>query len=82
MFLIGLLFAQFRWRAGGILGLILIHGLWDLETVTLVAGSNEQFLAIGQTEISNPFLVYLGLVLILSVPIYLGWLHPKFTRPH
>jgi hypothetical protein len=31
-FVIGLLFALIRWRAGGILGLIILHGLWDLET--------------------------------------------------
>ena len=35
-FVIGLLFALIRWRAGGILGLIIFHGLWDLETVWLV----------------------------------------------
>jgi membrane protease YdiL (CAAX protease family) len=27
-FVIGLLFALIRWRAGGILGLIVLHGLW------------------------------------------------------
>jgi len=80
VFLIGLLFAQIRWRAGGILGLILIHGLWDLETVLLVASSNEQILSIGRPEIPHPFLVILGLVLMLIVPLYLGWLHPRLAH--
>jgi membrane protease YdiL (CAAX protease family) len=49
-FMIGLLFALIRWRAGGILGLVAIHALWDLETVLLVADSNAEIIGQGLSD--------------------------------
>ncbi len=51
---IGLVFALLRWRVGGILGLIVLHGLWDLHAVLLVADSNAQVLSWGRPEIPHP----------------------------
>jgi membrane protease YdiL (CAAX protease family) len=70
--LIGLIFALIRWRAGGILGLILLHGLWDLETVWLVAGSNVQVLGdLSQITIASRLLAAVGGLLLALVPLYL-----------
>ena len=80
-FFIGLYFALFRWRAGGILGLIFIHGLWDLESVLLVAGSNRQILDLAsRPDILHAGWLYLGTALFFGVPLYLGWLHPLVER--
>ena len=78
--LIGLLFALIRWRGGGIVGLIVLHGLWDLETVWLVSDSNTAILSPGAIAFRYPVLVWLGFVLLLLVPAYLGWLHPRLER--
>ena len=70
--LIGLVFALIRWRAGGILGLILLHALWDLETVWLVAGSNAQVLGdLSQITFTSRLLAALGTLLLVLVPLYL-----------
>jgi membrane protease YdiL (CAAX protease family) len=78
--LIGLLFAQIRWRGGGIVGLIVLHGLWDLETVWLVSDSNAAIFSPGAISFRYPALVNLGTVLLLLVPVYLAWIHPCFER--
>jgi membrane protease YdiL (CAAX protease family) len=81
--LIGLLFALIRWRAGGILGLILLHALWDLETAWLVAGSNAQVLGgLHQITFTSRPLVILGTLLLVLVPLYLwkGY-RPKQALP-
>ncbi len=36
---IGLLYALLRWRAGGIVRLIVLHGLWDLQNVLFISES-------------------------------------------
>jgi membrane protease YdiL (CAAX protease family) len=77
---IGLLFALLRWRGGGILGLIVLHGLWDLETVWLVSDSNAAILNPEAITYRYPSLVGLGTVLLLLVPAYLVWVHPRFER--
>ena len=69
--LIGLLFALIRQRAGGITGLIILHGLWDLETVLLVADSNAEILSPGNITFTHPAMMLLGTVLLVLVPIYL-----------
>lgn len=80
-FFIGLFFALLRWRAGGILGLIVLHALWDLETVWLVSDSNAQILGnINQIGFSNQLLTLLGTLLLFLVPLYLWKLHPLFHR--
>jgi membrane protease YdiL (CAAX protease family) len=74
--LIGLLFALIRWRGGGIVGLILLHGLWDLETVLLVTDSNAAILSGGVIAFKSELLVWLGTVLLVLVPVYVWKLHP------
>jgi membrane protease YdiL (CAAX protease family) len=76
-FLVGLIFALMRWRAGGILGLILVHGLYDLETVLLVSNSSQEILDLNRLAIGNLFQAYLGFAVMLCVPLYLWKLHPR-----
>jgi membrane protease YdiL (CAAX protease family) len=76
--LIGLIFALIRWRAGGILGLIVIHALWDLQAVWLVASSNADILTVIPPTIPHPILLTVGLALMLLVPIYLWKVSPIF----
>ncbi len=75
--LIGLIFALIRWRAGGILGLILVHGLYDLESAWLVSADNVLILNQSYPTIRFPGLVYLGLVLLVIVPIFLWIIYPR-----
>ena len=77
--LIGLLFALLRWRGGGIVGLIVVHALWDLETILLVADSNADILASGTLAFRNLAGIYLGTVLLFAVPLYLWLLHPRLV---
>jgi membrane protease YdiL (CAAX protease family) len=75
--LIGLLFALIRWRTGGILGLIVVHALWDLETTLLVSDSNAAiFDSLGNISFSHPLLVWLGTALLVMAPVYLWKFHP------
>jgi membrane protease YdiL (CAAX protease family) len=77
MFVIGLIFALIRWRAGGILGLIGLHALWDLESVLLVTDSNASIANLSRPEIPYPGLTITGLVLMLAVPFYLWIIHDR-----
>jgi membrane protease YdiL (CAAX protease family) len=77
---IGLIFAVIRWRAGSILGLILIHGLYDLETVLLVSEDNALILNQRYPGIRFPGLVYLGLALFFVVPIFLWLIYPRIGK--
>jgi membrane protease YdiL (CAAX protease family) len=79
-FLIGLLFALMRLRSGGIVGLIVLHGLWDLETAWLLSGSNAEILDMQHLSIANPTLLWLGTALLLAVPLYLLWGIPYIER--
>ena len=78
--LIGLLFALIRWRAGGIVGLIVLHGLWDLQSVLLVAESNAEIIDGLEVTFSNPAMVWLGTALLVLVPVYVWLLHPRLAR--
>jgi membrane protease YdiL (CAAX protease family) len=78
--LIGLIFALIRWRAGGILGLILVHGLYDLETALLVSEDNALVVSKGALEIHTLGLVYIGLALLVFVPIFLWKIYPYFIK--
>lgn len=65
----GVVFGAIRWRASGILGLILVHGMIDVIAVEM-----WPYLTIGQlgqVQVVHPVLVILGYGLILAVPIYL-----------
>jgi len=77
---IGLLYAQIRWRGGGIVGLIVLHGLWDLESIWLVADANSAIFSPGTVTFRYPALVYLGTLLLMIVPVYLAWLHPRLIH--
>jgi membrane protease YdiL (CAAX protease family) len=79
-FLLGLIFALMRWRAGGILGLILVHGLYDLESALLVSNSSQEILDFSRISIGNLFQAYLGFAVMLGVPFYLWKLHPRVKR--
>lgn len=79
-FLVCLIFALVRWRAGGILGLVLIHGLWDLQSVLLVAGSNAQILNAGSIQFIYPVLVWVGFLMMLFPAFYLWLIHPRVIR--
>jgi protein-S-isoprenylcysteine O-methyltransferase Ste14/membrane protease YdiL (CAAX protease family) len=76
MLFYGLIFALMRWRAGGIVGLIVVHGLMDLQAALLVSDSNVEIISQGRPEIPYPALLVLGLVLLVLLPIYLWKLHP------
>jgi membrane protease YdiL (CAAX protease family) len=75
-FVIGLIFALMRWRAGGIVGLIFVHGLWDLQAVIWVADSNALVLRWGRPGIDNPVILLIGFGLMVLVPLYLWRIHP------
>lgn len=80
-FIIGLVFALVRWRAGGIAGLILVHGLADITSAELLPSIDISQL--GRPAITHPTLLILGYLLILLLPMYLWKIHPwveeKFT---
>jgi membrane protease YdiL (CAAX protease family) len=80
MFLVGLVLALIRWRAGGILGLIILHGFYDLETVWLVAGDNNRILSQGAPQVISLTWIYIGLALLVGVPVYLWKIHPWLQR--
>jgi membrane protease YdiL (CAAX protease family) len=69
----GVVFGAIRWRAGGILGLIIAHGLSDVTSLWMLPNLDLQHLS--QPQIVHPVLLILGYGLILSVPIYL-WKAP------
>jgi membrane protease YdiL (CAAX protease family) len=77
---IGLVFALLRWRAGSILGLIVLHGLWDLQSVLQVPGDSSQVLAQGRPELTQPALAEVGTALLVLVPLYLWLVHPRLRR--
>ena len=81
-FVIGLVFALIRQRGGGIVGLIVLHGLWDLESTLLVAGDNTTILGQGLPQISSFPLIYLGTGLLVIPPLYLWLVYPRrHTEP-
>jgi len=76
---IGLLFVLIRWRAGGIVGLIVLHGLWDLQSVWMVADSNAAIVSIGRPDITHPVWVIVGFLMLLAVPLVM-WRFPFKAR--
>jgi len=73
--ILGLIFAVIRWRAGGIVGLILIHGMIDIPAIEIQTPLDPQQLH--QVQIEQPLLVVLGYLLLLGPVLYLWKLHPK-----
>jgi membrane protease YdiL (CAAX protease family) len=83
-FVLGLIFALMRWRAGGIIGLILVHGLYDLQGVLQISGSTEEIMGRPAPQLLYPWLLRLGFALMLLTPVYLWKIHPwllsRFAR--
>lgn len=77
-FIIGFVFALIRWRAGGILGLIITHGLIDITVLQLVPEVSTAIY--GQVALPHPFVAYFGFFMILAVPVYLWKIYPLFHR--
>jgi membrane protease YdiL (CAAX protease family) len=75
--LYGLVFALLRWRSGGILGAILVHGLMDFAGMLLLP--NSDVVSLNHPNIAHPFWMIFGLVLIIAPPIYL-WLFLPRTK--
>lgn len=77
--LYGLVFALIRWRAGGILGLILVHGLMDFTGLLLLPSTDV--VGLDRPDVPHPAWMFLGLALIFAVPIYLWKIHPWVSGP-
>ena len=73
-FFIGAVFAAIRWRTGGIVGLILVHALYDFSTAAIMPDLSLNSL-IGQVQINSWFFVILGYAMMIGVGIYL-WKAP------
>jgi membrane protease YdiL (CAAX protease family) len=76
MLLYGLIFALMRWRAGGITGLIFIHGMMDWLAAQMMPDTNG--VGLGRPEVPQPGWLLLGLLLIMVVPLGL-WKWVKKT---
>lgn len=70
----GLLFGLIRWRAGGIVGPIFVHGLLDIIATEMNPGLMVQ--DITHIHVVRPWCVLLGDVLLLAFIVYL-W---KFSK--
>jgi len=77
---IGALFAAIRWRTGGIVGLIVVHALYDLSVAAIVPDLTMDYL-IRQVQIHNWFLVALGYAIMIATGIYL-WKAPLRREPN
>ncbi len=73
--LFGVIFAVIRWRAGGIVGLIIVHGLMDVIATIMLP--DVDILQLGRPNLTSPLMLVAGYTFILIVPIYL-W---KFYHP-
>jgi len=78
--LYGVIFALLRWRTGSILGAILVHGLMDFEVILLLPNTDVVSVSLSRPNISHPFWMIFGLVLIIVAPIYLWLFHPRVKR--
>jgi len=67
--LFGVIFAVIRWRAGSIVGLVIVHGLMDVMASLMLPNFEMQQLR--QITLSYPLMLISGYALILMVPICL-----------
>ncbi len=72
MFFIGLIFGVIRRKAGGILGLIIIHALWDIESAWLVASSNADILSPGGYALVNRPMALAGTLIMIAPAVLLS----------
>jgi membrane protease YdiL (CAAX protease family) len=77
-FIIGLIFAAIRWRAGGIGGLVLVHGAIDIAARYMLPSFDVQ--EWGQPSIIQPMYLGAGYALIVAIPLYLWLIHPRLER--
>lgn len=76
--LVGLVLAVLRWRADGIAGPIIIHGLIDLQAVLMLPSLD--LATLGQPAIVSRPLLLLGYALLIAPPVYLWRFYPQ-ARP-
>jgi len=74
----GLFFACLRWRGGGIVGIILAHGLIDITAAAVLPSLD--LAELGWVRLTSPPLVVLGYALLLGLPPYLWLVHPRLAR--
>ncbi len=67
--LFGVIFAVIRWRAGSMIGLVIVHGLMDVIATIMLPASDIQQL--GRPVLTSPLMLIVGYALILIIPIYL-----------
>ncbi len=79
-FFYGLIFALMRHRAGGIIGLIFAHGWMDLATLLIISPQSLQSLTTSRPEIAHPMWVFIGMLLLVQVPVYLWKIHPLWAE--
>lgn len=77
-FVAGLIFGAIRWRAGGIVGLILAHSL--LDVIALEMHPDLTLEQIRQVQVVHPSLAILGDLILLALIVYLWKLYPAFER--
>jgi membrane protease YdiL (CAAX protease family) len=65
----GVLFGVIRWRAGGIAGLMIAHGLLDITTTAIVPENPLQYF--NQVQVVQPLLALLTIILLVGIPVYL-----------
>ncbi len=69
-FFIGLAFALIRWRAGGIIGLIVLHALWDLQGSLLVPDTVVIQVPAAVT-LPYPALTWVGFLIMVAPVVWL-----------
>lgn len=78
---LGIVFGLIRWRAGGVVGLIFVHGLFDLLAVeTQTPASIETLGQLLNSGIANRLAVFVGDALLLAMLLYL-WLSRPPPQP-
>ena len=80
MFFIGLAFALFRLRLGSIIGLIIMHALWDLQSALQVSSSNAEIVQQLGTITDHPGMLRLGTFIMVLPFLYLWLIHPRLAR--
>jgi len=76
--LYGVYFGAIRWRAGGIIGLIVVHALMDWSTVAIIPDSRISYL-MTQVQVVNGWLAILSEMTFVGLLIYL-WKAPRLKH--
>jgi membrane protease YdiL (CAAX protease family) len=74
----GIFFGAIRWRAGGIVGLIIAHGLMDLSAIAIVPDLSMSYL-LTQVQVVNSWFAILSEVTFVGLLIYL-WKAPSIKH--